>query len=285
MNTTFIDTHCHLNFKRFKKTLSSTLVASKENGVELFVVPGTDIVSSQKAVEIAVQNESVYAAIGIHPHHTFESPSFANASEGKQKSIASDMEELERLITNPKVVAVGEIGLDRHEYEETKYPEYTISEAFMQAQKEYFIAQIELAKKYKKALIFHNRETKKDLLEIVDTLWSEDMRFHTVFHCCEPDEELLAYAKEHNIYIGVDGDVTYGGEKALFAKQIPLDMLVLETDSPFLLPEPLKTQRLYPNTPANIPLIATCIAETKGISVEEVGRVTTENAKRLFKFQ
>ena len=84
------------------------------------------------------------------------------------------------------------------------------------------------------------------------------------------------------MFIGVDGDVTYGGEKAAFAKKIPLEMLVLETDSPFLLPEPLRAQKLYPNTPANIPLIAQCIANIKGISIEEVAEKTTVNAQRLF---
>lgn len=280
MNTTYIDTHCHLNFKRFNKTLESTLLASQERGVGVFVVPGTDIISSRKAVEIANQYPFIYASVGIHPHHTYESQ---QPTDNSQQTMLLNMQELEKLIVHPKVVAVGEIGLDRHAYEDTKYPEYTISEEFVSAQKEYCIAQIKLAQKYKKALILHNRETKKELLELLNNLWTEDMRERTVFHCCEPDSELLAYAQEHNIYIGIDGDVTYGGEKAEFAKKVPLEMLVLETDSPFLLPEPLKSQRLYPNTPANIPIIAQYIADLKGVSVEEVGRVTTENAKRLFK--
>lgn len=280
MNTMFIDTHCHLNFKRFNKTREQVITESQNKGIAAFIVPGTDILSSQKAVEIAGQNKNVFAAVGIHPHHTYNSLKVLKSES--PKSITSDMKELEKIIVHPKVVAVGEVGLDRHEYEVTKYEDYTVDDEFFASQKEYFTAQIQLAKKYKKTLIVHNRETKKELLEIIDKEWSEDMRYRTVFHCCEPDDELGAYAKEHTIYIGVDGDVTYGGEKAAFAKKIPLEMLVLETDSPFLLPEPLKTQRLYPNTPATIPLIAQCIADLKGISIEEVGRVTTENAKRLF---
>jgi TatD DNase family protein len=273
----YVDTHCHLNFKRFNKTREQVIINSQSNGLQAFIVPGTEISSSQKAIEVAQTSTAVYAAIGIHPHHTFAVKTL------KHSNVQNDIIELEKLIIHPKVVAVGEIGLDRHAYEDTKYEDYTVSEEFMAAQKSYFTAQITLAKKYKKALIFHNRETKKELLEIVSSLWSDEMQFHTVFHCCEPDEELLEYAKDHNIYIGVDGDVTYGGEKAAFAKKVPLGMLVLETDSPFLLPEPLKTQRLYPNTPANIPLIAQYIADLKGITREEVGRVTTENAKKLFK--
>lgn len=275
MNTTFIDTHCHLNFKRFNKTREQIINESHERGVTTCIVPGTDIYSSIKAVEIAKNSGSLYAAVGIHPHHTFQ-------KEGAN-SMQSDINELEKLIVHPKVVAVGEIGLDKHMYEDTKYENYQISEAFLQAQKEYLIAQMQLANKYDKALILHNRETKYELMSILNQEWVEKMRFRTVFHCCEPDEELFAYAQEHNMYIGIDGDVTYGGEKSLFAKKVPLSMLVLETDSPFLLPEPLKTQRLYPNTPANIPIIAQYVADVKGISIEEVAEVTTRNAKRLFK--
>lgn len=281
MNTMFIDTHCHLNFKRFNKTRDQVIKDSQEKGIGIFIVPGTDVSSSQKAVEIATQNTPIYAAVGIHPHHTIDS--LKSQVEGRKLAqFEQDMQELEKLITNPKVVAIGEIGLDRHEYEETKYDNYQISEEFMEMQKKYFIFQIGLAQKYKKSLIIHNRETKKELLTIMDEVWEEGMRFRTVFHCCEPDSELLIYAKEHDIYVGIDGDVTYGGEKAEFAKKVPLEMIVLETDSPFLLPEPLKTQKLYPNTPAYIPLIAQCIADLKGVTISEVARVTTENAKRLF---
>lgn len=278
MNTT-IDTHCHLNFKRFNKTREQVIKDSQKNGVEYFIVPGTDIVSSQKAVEIASEHPQVYAAIGIHPHHTIES---LKSESQKSIQLQNDMRGLEKLIVHPKVVAVGEVGLDKHEYEETKYEDYKITEVFMETQKLYFEAHIHLAKQYKKALIIHNRETKNELIKIIDKEWNDDMKFHTVFHCCEPDEELLNYAKAHNIFIGIDGDVTYGGEKGAFAQKVPLDMIVLETDSPFLLPEPLKTQKLYPNTPANIPIIAQCIADLKGISVDEVAEVTTRNAKRLF---
>lgn len=275
MKSTFIDTHCHLNFKRFKKTFEEVILTAKEKNVTICIVPGTDVALSQKAVEIALKNEGIYAAIGIHPHHAFD-------VKGTTHNVQDDISELEKLMVDPKVVAVGEIGLDRHVYEDTKYSDYQISDEFMDVQKQYFIAQLHLAQKYEKALIIHNRETKNDLLTILEVEWTENMRFRTVFHCCEPDEELLQYAITHNIYIGIDGDVTYGGEKASFANKIPLEILVLETDSPFLLPEPLKTQKLYPNTPANIPIIAQYIADLKGVTIEEVAQATTKNAKRLF---
>jgi len=282
MNPTFVDTHCHLNFKRFNKTREQVVIEAKIKGVSTLIVPGTDVQSSQNAVEIAAQNETIYAAVGIHPHHTIQRLKIKN-EKSKNEMLGIDILALEKLIIYPKVVAVGEVGLDKHMYEDTKYPDYQISNAFMETQKEYFIAQIRLAKQYKKALIIHNRETKSELLTVLTEEWNESLRFHTVFHCCEADDELLEYAKTHNIFIGIDGDVTYGGEKAAFLQKIPLDMIVLETDSPFLLPEPLRAQKLYPNTPANTPLIAQCIADSKGISIEEVAEVTTKNARRLFK--
>lgn len=286
MNTTYIDTHCHLNFKRFNKTLTETINTSKEKGVGTFVVPGTEISSSQKAVEIASNNGDVYAAVGIHPHHIYNYIDQKNNGKKEiDELISVDLLLLEGLIQKEKVVAVGEVGLDTYQYTETKYIEYVVTADFLALQKELLVKQIRLALKYKKSIILHNRETKKDLLDLLDSVWDEQMRHRTVFHCCEPDSELLNYAKQHNFFVGIDGDVTYGGEKTAFAKEVPLEMLVLETDSPYLLPEPLRAQKLYPNTPATIPLIAQCIADLKGISVEEVARVTTENAKRLFKLR
>lgn len=283
MNTTFIDTHCHLNFKRFNKTREQVIINSQNRRVSTFIVPGTDILSSQKAIELTIQNKSLYAAVGIHPHHIYNYIDQKNSGNKQiEELILSDLMLLEDLIQNKKVVAVGEIGLDTYQYETTKYVEYVVSRDFLNLQKELLIKQIALALKYKKSIILHNRETKRDLLSLLDSVWNEDMRFRTVFHCCEEDEELLTYAIKHNIYIGIDGDVTYGGGKAEFAKKIPLEQLVLETDSPYILPEPLRTQKLYPNTPANIPLIAQCIADLKGVSLEDVARVTTENARKLF---
>ena len=276
MKTSMIDTHCHLNFKRFKKTLEETITQATRAGVTTFIVPGTDAITSHKAVEIANTHEHAYAAVGFHPHHMFA-----------MKQITSDIPEhitaqLTPLLAEKKVVAIGEVGLDRHLYEETKYPDYQVSEDFILDQQKALITQIHLAIQYDKSLIIHNRETKKELLAILTAEWDEKRRTKTVFHCCEPDRELLAFAKAHDIFIGIDGDVTYGGDKASFAQEIPLDMLVLETDSPFLLPEPLKSQRVYPNTPATIPTIAEAVANIKGVAVEEVAKQTTENAQVLF---
>lgn len=288
------DTHAHLNFSRFKKNLDEVIDAAKAAGVEHITVPGTDIVSSEKAIEIASKHEGIYAAVGIHPHHlaplVIPRSERDEGSSPKDASLDSSIVLLEGLLQNDKVVAVGEIGLDRHIYQDTKYQNYQVDESFMDLQKEYFVEQLKLAVTYKKSVIVHNREAKVDLLPLLTNNWDPFFKNRVVFHCCEPDEELLEFAKERKIFIGIDGDVTWGkssfakasADKAEFIKQVPLEMLVLETDSPFLLPEPLRSQKLYPNSPANLPLIAEFIAHLRNESVEVVQRQTTANAITLF---
>ncbi len=268
------DTHCHLNFNRFKDILSDVVTAARRGGVSHIVIPGTDVESSQKAVEIAEQYENMYAAVGIHPHHVFTVGAHHDAPLL-----------IEALLQNPRVVAVGEIGIDCHSYKKTKYEEYAVTEEFLSVQKELFEKQIRLAIAYDKSVIIHNREAKADLLPILSRAWDEKLRGRSVFHCCEPDDELLTFAKEHGMYLGVDGDITYTPAKQEFIKRVPLEMLVLETDAPFLLPEPLRSEKKFPNEPKNLPLIADCIAKILTISTHKLATTTMENSKRLFGLQ
>ena len=283
------DTHCHLNFSAFAGILEKVIAEAKKNDVEKIVVPGTDVETSKKAVAIAQKYEGIYAAVGIHPHHVKE---IQNAKLKIDKLI----EEIENLLKEEKVVAVGEIGLDRYIYKKTRYENYQIDEEFITLQKEVFLTQLKLAKKYKKAVIIHNRKAKNDLLEILNTCYLL-LNTPMVFHCCEPDLDLLNFAKKHHIYIGVDGDVTYDQKKQEFVKKIPLSLLVLETDSPFLTPriehlrgETKKTKTvfnkdsLHINAPKNLVLIAQKVAEIKGEKVEKIMEVTKKNGKRLFLF-
>lgn len=270
------DTHCHLNFSRFKKNVDDVIRTAFETGITCIIVPGTDIQTSKKAIDVAKTNESIYAAVGVHPHHVYE----------LKKENALDMQsiihELELLVINPKVVAVGEVGMDRHVYEDTKYEAYNVDDTFINLQKELLKEQIKIAIKYRKSLILHNRKAKQDLLLIVKEQWDNSLKGRAVFHCCEPDMELLEFAKKYHMFIGVDGDITYYKEKQEFIKQVPLEMLVLETDSPFLLPEPLRSQKLFPNKPQYLKLIAEFIAELKEVSFEVLVAETTKNAKKLF---
>ena len=288
------DTHCHLNFKAFQKTLPNVISRAQEAGVSYMLIPGTDLEASRKAVEIAKGYKGVYAAVGIHPHHTHDlriknaeyPPSLTCASPAatarRELRRTSVMQDIEDLLKNDKVVAVGEVGIDKHHYEETKYETYSVDPDFIERQKELFIHQICLAVKYKKSLILHNREAVDDVLSILKDHWDRHLQGRTVFHCCESDERLLEFAKKHQVYIGVDGDITYNKEKQEFIKTVPLDLLVLETDSPFLLPEPLRTQKKYPNEPGNIIFISSYISRLIDVNESTIQKTTTQNAKNLF---
>lgn len=268
----YTDTHCHLNFQAFDGKLDEVIHSAKSAGVEVIIVPGTDIVTSIKTIEISKKYLDIYAAVGIHPHHAI---GYINSKDRLQ----SDLKKIERMLKEEKVVAVGEIGIDRHVYKKTKHKEYAVDKEFIDVQKILFTEQLKLVAKYKKTLIIHNREAKKDLLEILTKYKSLVTDYRVVFHCCEPDEELLEFAKKYNVFIGVDGDLVYWSKKQRFIKVVPLEMLVLETDSPYLSPF-----RKFPNEPANIPFIAKFIAELKGIEVKKVEDQTSANAKKLFDF-
>ncbi len=267
------DTHCHLNFSAFKNNLKEVINNAKAVGVDQIVIPGTDFESSKRAVEIAGKYEGIYAAIGIHPHHVYELHQKARYS----KKISS----LLPLLKSKKVVAIGEIGVDRHIYQKTKYKEYGVDEVFIEYQKAFLRAQIDLAIQYKKSIIFHNRDAKNDLLTVIREKWNKKLEERMVFHCCEADEELLDFAKNHKVFIGVDGDITYDRKKQEFIKKIPLDLLVLETDSPFLKPIGIK----FPNEPKNLKIIVECIAQLTTTPTNRLIEATIKNAKRLFQLK
>lgn len=283
----FIDTHCHMNFEAFKSRVDDVINDAKKAGINQIIIPGTDVGMSKKAIEIAEKYPGVFAAVGIHPHHVFEvfkkkrssaTNFFHKTNESEKNSFASDLKSIEKLIKSTKVVAIGEIGIDRHYYQKTKHQDYKIDEMFIDLQKEFFIEQIKLAHKYKKALIIHNREAKKDVLKILSGVKRLTSGIKTVFHCCEPDTEILKFAKENQIFIGIDGDIFYSKEKQEFVKKIPLELLVLETDSPYLSPF-----RKFPNEPKNIKVIAKYIASLLHCSIASIKKQTTENARRLFR--
>jgi TatD DNase family protein len=267
------DTHCHLNFSAFERRVGEVIKRANEAGVNYIVVPGTDFETSQKAVGIASSFPNIYAVVGIHPHHIFEM-----LQKKEKPEIKNELKKIEDLLTNKNVIAVGEVGIDRHIYDKTKYQNYQIEQEFIDLQKEFLKEQIKLAIKYKKSLIFHNREAKKDFLEVLSQpAVVKALAGKAVFHCCEPDTELLDFARSNKFFIGVDGDIVYRQDKQEFVKKIPLDMLVLETDSPFLAPD-----RKFPNEPAQVAFIAKFIANILDLPKEKLAKITTENAKRLF---
>ena len=280
------DTHCHLNFKSFKNNLEEVITEAYVAGVNQMVIPGTDFESSKRAVEIASQYDGIYAAVGVHPHHVFGIKHEAWNTEHINHEINKIQSLLDAqcsMLNAPySIVAIGEVGLDKHIYQQTKYENYHTNDEFISLQKEFLIAQLQLAIKYKQSIILHNREAVEDILNLITDNWSDWFSGHMVFHCCEADERLLEFAIKHNIYIGVDGDVTFSKSKQEFIRKVPLELLVLETDSPFLLPEPLRSQKLYPNKPSNLPIIVEIVAKLLKIDMEEITDITSSNAINLF---
>ena len=280
------DTHTHLQFKAFEGKVDEVIKSAKDAGVEKMIVVGTNLETSKKTIALAEKHDGLYATVGIHPHHVF---SYCHPARdaGSRQSYDQAISKLESLIGNPKVIAIGETGLDRHLYEKTQYKNYQITEEFIDLQKQFFAYQIQLAIKHQKSLIIHNREAVKELLEILKDNWDPFLEQRSVFHCVEPDERILEFASNHKIFIGIDGDITYDKAKQDFIKKVPLELLVLETDSPYFTPEPLldsNSEENAINQPKNLKLIADFISQLKQTSPKTLVETTSQNAMRLFFF-
>ncbi len=265
-----IDTHAHLNFKAFNKDLNGVINQANDEGVKKIIIPGAKIDSSKKAVEIAQKYDNCFATVGIHPHHIDELSKLGNAVIEK---------ELEKLIINKKVVAIGEIGLDYHEYK--GYP--PISEEIKKQQKELLTIQMEIAQKYNLPVILHCRDAHDDQLRIVhDYVKSSGNQIIGVFHCFGGNRKHLKEILEMGFYVGFDGNITYPENKTLQELAIftPPDRLLLETDSPYLTPIPFRNQR---NIPSYLHHIAAFVSEIRHISRKDLEEITTQNALRLFR--
>lgn len=281
-----IDTHCHLNFKAFKKDLNEVIKRAKDAGVEKIIVVGSDLKSSRKAVKLAQKYDSLYASVGIHPHHVTSLNKDINHSQKKLTEI------LTILAKNKKVVAIGETGLDYHTYQKSKYGPIDNNKSL---QKTFFDLHLNLAKKIDLPLIIHCRKAHDDLLEILG-LGARVLKQKGVLHCFEGDKNHLKKALNLGFYIGFNGMVTYPERKKLknLVKITPIERILLETDSPFLTPEPLRGTRkkLAPlvflagarNEPKNLKIVAEKISEIKNISFREISKKTTDNSYSLFPF-
>lgn len=253
-----IDTHIHLDDKRYDGDLEELLQRAYENGVERFIIPGADPQTLNKAVKIAENHENIYFAIGVHP---YDINNFTK-------------EIFEQYINHPKCVAVGECGMDYFRLEGT--PEEKESEK--KAQEKVFREQIRLAKKYKKPLIIHIRDASHDAKMI---LLDEDAgSVGGVLHCYNADEELLSLANK-NFYFGVGGVVTFSNAKKLInvLPKIPLEKLLIETDGPYLTPTPHRGER---NEPAYTRFVVDKISNLLTIDRKKIEEITTENAMNLF---
>ena len=250
------DTHCHLNDEKLLPRVDEVIASAKEIGVNLFLVIGWDKESSICAVKLAEQYDSVYAAIGFHPENIFD------ATE-------DDFNETMKYINHPKVVAVGEIGLD---YYWTKDP------LKRELQKEWFIKQIDFANEHHKPISIHSRDAFADSLAI---LKEHRPLYSGVMHCYSGSVESLQDVLDLGLYIGLDGPITFLNAKTPkeVCEIVPLDRLLTETDSPYLSPHPL---RGTVNEPKNLGWIVNEIANLKGLSRKHVMDVTYNNGLKLF---
>lgn len=280
-----IDTHSHLNFHAFEKDLDDVVRRAYDAGVEKIIVPGTDLVSSRAAVTIAQKYPHLYAAIGIHPHH---------AHDPKLQPDNNVRHELETLLRHPKVVAVGEIGLDYYRYTKTKYSNTSLTNEIKHKQHALLKMQLDLALIHNKPVILHCREAFDDMIQTISTYsripptTNNYIKPHQdsvktlrgVWHCFTGSTHNLQLILTMGYYIGFDGNSTY--DKAQYSPLVaatPLNRLLLETDAPYLTPIPHRGTR---NEPMYIPLIAQTISKYHKSPLSQVIHISTENAQQLF---
>jgi len=253
-----IDTHIHLDDERYREDLDEVLKRAEEGGVHKYIIPGADITTLARAVELSEKYESIYFAVGIHPYDKEQ----------------YDEARLEHYINHPKCVAVGECGLD---YFRLEGSDDEIAEE-KRVQKEVFEAQIALAKRYQKPLIVHIRDASHDARVILEENHAEAVG--GVLHCYNADEELLVLA-EKNFYYGIGGVLTFKNARKLVnvLPKIPHDKLIIETDGPYLTPHPHRGER---NEPVYTTLVRDKMAELLDVDTDFIEHLTTKNAKKLF---
>jgi TatD DNase family protein len=257
-----IDTHAHLDFHQFDRDRDAVLRRARQAGVGAIITIGTDVATSRAAVELAARYEGVFATVGMHPHD-------ARALDG---DALATLRELGR---RPKVVAIGEIGLDFYRDRSPR-----------DVQRRAFRAQLAWAAALGKPVVVHDRDAHDDVMSILID-WAAGLSTTPlagcagVLHTFSGDLSMAQRALAAGFYISVSGPVTYKNARHLpdVVRAVPLDRLLVETDCPFLAPEPHRGQR---NEPAYVSFVAGRVADLKGVPVDHVARATTENARRLF---
>ena len=253
MNNYIVDTHAHLDM--YDENIDVIVENAIQNGVKKIIIPGIEETSFQKIIDIASNNDNVFCQLGIFPS---EAHRWNNDTR----------EYIIKLAENKKVVAIGEIGLD-----------YYWDKTFTDLQKKVFAEQIILANELNLPIVVHDREAHQDTINI---LKEHNKTSNIVFHCFSGSVEMMCECVKNGWYIALGGVVTFKNAKKMkdVAKEIPLEFLLLETDSPYLTPVPFRGKE---NQPAYTKYVAEEIAKIKNISLEEVIQTTTSNAERIFK--
>lgn len=254
----FFDSHAHLNDEKFNDDRENIIEILREDGISNFINAGYSLEGSKQAIELAKKYDFIYATCGISPNDIPQS------EQELWKSVA----EIPNLVKeSSKVVAIGEIGLDYYWNKDNK-----------DLQKKVFIKQIEIANDLELPIVIHTREAVMDTLQI---LKEHEVIQKGVFHCCPLNRELVKEALKIGFYISFAGPVTFKNAKNAneIIEMVPLDRILIETDSPYLSPEPNRGKR---NDSRNVKYIAEKIAFVKKLNIEEIAKITYENANRIF---
>lgn len=253
-----IDSHCHLNFNTFEADRAEVLARAEAAGITAIINPGINLENSREVVALAEQYPQVYAAIGFHPN---------DAAKCDEAALV----ELRRLASHPKVVAIGEIGLDYY-WDESPRP----------VQQRVFEEQLALAKELDKPVIIHQREAAVDTMAILRQWGAAQQHPELVLHSFSGDQAMAEEAIALGFYIGISGPITFKNARDLpgIVAALPVNRLLVETDAPFLTPHPYRGKR---NEPAYVKLIAERVAAIKQLSLVDMSRILTENTLTLFK--
>ena len=247
----FFDSHAHYNDEKFNQDKDNVLKEIYNQNITRLVCAGYNYQSSVSAIEISKENDWIYTTIGISPNDVED---------------LAKVDSLEELLKEKKIVAIGEIGLDYYWNKENK-----------DIQKELFIKQIELANKYNLPIVIHTRDA---AIDTIDILKNHPCNKKGVFHCCPLNQELIKEGLKLGFYISFSGNITFKNAKSdACIELVPLDRILIETDSPYLAPEPLRGTR---NDSRNVKLVAQKIASVRNLLLEEVAKITYDNANRIF---
>ncbi|MDX4013111.1 TatD family hydrolase [Aliarcobacter skirrowii] len=254
-----IDTHCHLDNEAYLSDIDGVIKNALEAGVKAFLIPGADFETLPRAIELSEKYKEVFFAVGTHPYDI-------NSYDEKI---------IEKYVNHPKCIAIGECGLDYYRLPDDEFEK----EENIKRQKEVFISQIELSKKYQKPLIIHIREASNDSRLILEKYASSELG--GVLHCFNASAHLLPLANM-NFYFGIGGVITFKNAKKLIEilPLIPQDKLIIETDAPYLTPHPHRGVR---NEPYYTTYVVKKMAELLNLDENYIEDLTTKNAKKLFK--
>lgn len=256
----FFDSHSHYNDEKFNEDREQLIQDTYNDGTTKFICAGYNINSSLDSLEMSKKYNFIYSICGISPNDIPQ-------SEQKLWKDIDEISEIVKIHKDKKLVAIGEIGLDYYWNKENK-----------ELQKQAFIKQIELANELELPIVIHSRDAYLDTIEV---LKSNPVNKKGMFHCCQLNQEMIRQALELGYYISFAGTITFKNAKSAeeCVKMVPMDKILIETDSPYLSPEPNRGKR---NDSRNVKFVAQKIAEFKGLTLEQVAKITYENAMRIF---